>query len=161
MNSSKRKFEPQIISKVLDEIINSKALNKGLINAKVRQLWPSLMGENIDRYTEKIIVRNKTLIISLSSAPLREELTYGKEKIVKMINKELGRKLIDYFSLKNFSIREMESDFNNRVFVTIRSMYCIFSNGCSKKFSDCSFCCLLRTSGANKCSKIINCIIFF
>ena len=58
MNSSKRKFEPQIISKVLDEIIHSKALNKGLINAKVRQLWPSLMGENIDHYTEKIIVRN-------------------------------------------------------------------------------------------------------
>ena len=95
MNSSERKFEPQIISKVLDEIIHSKALNKGLINAKVRQLWPSLMGENIDRYTKKIIVRNKTLIISLSSAPLREELTYGKEKIVKMINKELGRKLIE------------------------------------------------------------------
>ena len=95
MNSSERKFEPQIISKVLDEIIHSKALNKGLINAKVRQLWPSLMGENIDHYTEKIIVRNKTLIISLSSAPLREELTYGKEKIVKMINKELGRKLIE------------------------------------------------------------------
>ena len=95
MNSSERKFEPQIISKVLDEIIHSKALNKGLINAKVRQLWPSLMGENIDSYTEKIIVRNKTLIISLSSAPLREELTYGKEKIVKMINKELGRKLIE------------------------------------------------------------------
>ena len=95
MNSSERKFEPQIISKVLDEIIHSKALNKGLINAKVRQSWPSLMGENIDRYTEKIIVRNKTLIISLSSAPLREELTYGKEKIVKMINKEFGRKLIE------------------------------------------------------------------
>ena len=95
MNSSERKFGPQIISKVLDEIIHSKALNKGLINAKVRQLWPSLMGENIDRYTKKIIVRNKTLIISLSSAPLREELTYGKEKIVKMINKELGKKLIE------------------------------------------------------------------
>ena len=61
----------------------------------MRQLWPSLMGENIDRYTEKIIVRNKTLIVSLSSAPLREELTYGKEKIVKMINKELGKKLIE------------------------------------------------------------------
>ena len=95
MKSSERKFGPQIISKVLDEIIHSKALNKGLINAKVRQLWPSLMGENIDRYTKKIIVRNKTLIISLSSAPLREELTYGKEKIIKMINEELGRKLIE------------------------------------------------------------------
>ena len=95
MNSSERKFEPQIISKVLDKIIHSKALNKGIINAKVRQLWPSLMGENINRYTEKINVRNKTLIVSLSSAPLREELTYGKEKIVKMINKELGKKLIE------------------------------------------------------------------
>ena len=60
MNSSERKFEPQIISKVLDKIIHSKALNKGIINAKVRQLWPSLMGENIDRYTENYCKKQNT-----------------------------------------------------------------------------------------------------
>ena len=41
------------------------------------------------------IVKNKTLIIYLTSAPLREELTYGKDKIIKMINEETGITLIE------------------------------------------------------------------
>ena len=95
MRSPKKKFEPQTIGEVLDDIVGSKALKNGLTNAKVVQLWSKLMGENIERYTDKIIVKNKTLTISLSSAPLREELTYGKEKIIKMINEETGVKLIE------------------------------------------------------------------
>tara|TARA_B100001057_G_scaffold483435_1_gene560204 strand:- start:641 stop:943 length:303 start_codon:yes stop_codon:yes gene_type:complete len=95
MRSPKKKFEPKIISKVLDDIVHSKALKTGLTNAKVNQLWPKLMGKNIDSYTDKIIVKNKTLTVSLTSAPLREELTYGKDKIIKMINEETGIKLIE------------------------------------------------------------------
>ena len=95
MRSPKKKFEPQTIGEVLDDIVGSKALKTGLTNAKVVQLWSKLMGKNIERYTDKIIVKNKTLTIFLSSAPLREELTYGKEKIIKMINKETGVKLIE------------------------------------------------------------------
>ncbi len=95
MRSPKKKFEPQTIGEVLDDIVGSKALKTGLTNAKVVQLWSKLMGENIERYTDKIVVRKKTLTISLSSAPLREELNYGKEKIIRMINEETGDKLIE------------------------------------------------------------------
>ena len=95
MRLPKKKFEPQTIGEVLNEIVGSKALKTGLTNAKVVQLWSKLMGENIERYTDKIIVKNKTLTIYLSSAPLREELTYGKEKIIKMINEETGVKVIE------------------------------------------------------------------
>tara|TARA_B100001093_G_C26818369_1_gene1010761 strand:+ start:1174 stop:1476 length:303 start_codon:yes stop_codon:yes gene_type:complete len=95
MRLPKKKFEPQTIGEVLNDIVGSKALKTGLTNAKVVQLWSKLMGENIERYTDKIIVKNKTLTIYLSSAPLREELTYGKEKIIKMINEETGVKVIE------------------------------------------------------------------
>ena len=95
MRSSKKKFEPQTIGEVLDDIVRSKALKNGLTNEKINQLWTKLMGENINKYTDKIIVKNKTLIITLSSAALREELIYGKEKIIKMINEEADVKLIE------------------------------------------------------------------
>ena len=113
MRSPKKKFEPQTIGEVLDDIVGSKALKTGLTNAKVVQIWSKLMGENIERYTDKIIVRNKTLTISLSSAPLREELTYGKEKIIRMINEETGVKLIEknYISLKMSLCEKNEIEF--------------------------------------------------
>ena len=65
MRSPKKKFEPQTIGEVLDDIVGSKALKTGLTNAKVVQLWSKLMEENIERYTDKIVVRKKTLTISL------------------------------------------------------------------------------------------------
>ena len=37
-----------------------------IANAKVNELWSQLMGENINRYTEKIILKNKVLTISLN-----------------------------------------------------------------------------------------------
>jgi hypothetical protein len=35
-------------------------------------------------------LRGKTLYVHLTSAPLREELSYGKEKILKYLNDVLG-----------------------------------------------------------------------
>ena len=94
MKPKTRKFEPQSVSKVLDEIIQSKALNTGITNARINELWFKLMGKNILNYTEKISLKGKTLFVSLNSAALREELNYGKEKIKKMINEQLGKETI-------------------------------------------------------------------
>ena len=94
MKSTIRKFEPQSVSKVLDEIIQSKALNTGITNARINELWFKLMGNNILNYTEKISLKGKTLFVSLNNAALREELNYGKEKIKKMINEQLGKETI-------------------------------------------------------------------
>ena len=100
MKTPKRKFEPQSLGEVLDDIIHSKALNAGITNAKVNALWIQLMGENINSYTEKITLKNRTLTVALSSAPLREELSYGKEKIIKMMNEELGEPVIEKIILR-------------------------------------------------------------
>jgi hypothetical protein len=43
---------------------------------------------------------NKTLFISLSSAVLREELSYGKSKIIQMMNEALGKELITKIVLR-------------------------------------------------------------
>ena len=100
MKSPKRKFEPQSIGKVLDEIVQSKELKDGITNAKVQELWFQVLGDHMAHYTEKIRLSGNTLFVSLSSAPLREELGYGKEKIIKMINEELGESMIKKLVLR-------------------------------------------------------------
>jgi len=57
------------------------------------------MGQGVVSYTEKVQLQNKTLVISLSSSVLREELSYGKEKIITMMNEELGEELISKIML--------------------------------------------------------------
>ena len=45
-------------------------------------------------------LQNKTLYVNLSSSVLREELSYGKDKIIKLINDELGKEVVDKIILK-------------------------------------------------------------
>ncbi|MEC8397064.1 MAG: DUF721 domain-containing protein [Bacteroidota bacterium] len=100
MKSPKRKYEPQSISKVLDEILESKSLRTGIIHVRINELWHEIMGANITHYTEKIILKGNTLFVSLNSSALRVELSYGKEKIIKMMNKQLGSEKIKKIVLR-------------------------------------------------------------
>lgn len=100
MKLSKRKFEPQSIGKVLDEIVQSKALKSGITNTRINELWYELMGSQMSSYTEKITLRGNTLFVSLNNAALREELGYGKEKIRKMMNEKLGSEALEKIVLR-------------------------------------------------------------
>ena len=100
MKSTKRKFEPQSIGKVLDEIVNSEALKTGITNTRIKDLWFELMGSHMTNYTDKVLLKGDTIIVTLNSAALREELTYGKEKIRKMMNEELGSEVLKKIILR-------------------------------------------------------------
>jgi predicted nucleic acid-binding Zn ribbon protein len=100
MANSKRKFEPQLLGKVLSEIIESKALYRGITNEKINGLWNQLLGDNISQFTNKVELRNETLYVSLKSATLREELSYGKGKIMRMLNEEMGKETIKKIILR-------------------------------------------------------------
>ncbi|MEM1324871.1 MAG: DciA family protein [Bacteroidota bacterium] len=69
---------------------SSKKLKKRLYQAKVEQYWQDTMSPAIIRYTKEIKVYRGKLYISITSAPLREELMYGKEKILALMNEHLG-----------------------------------------------------------------------
>lgn len=65
-----------------------------LNEAKVRQVWKEKMGTTINSYTKDINLRKGKLFITLTSASLKQELSYEREKIVEMMNGELGGKYV-------------------------------------------------------------------
>lgn len=60
----------------------------------VKQAWKNLMGPVISNYTQEVLLQREVLYVSLTSAVLREELSYGKDKIIHMLNEELKKPLI-------------------------------------------------------------------
>ncbi len=82
------------ISDVLQHIIQVNKLQPGIDQIDVRQAWSQLMGSGVNTYTKNVILKNSTLYVELSSSVLREELSYGKSKIIKMINEDLGRDVV-------------------------------------------------------------------
>ena len=79
------------IKSILDEFISKNELTDGIDAARIQDNWRKLLGENINVYTQKITLQQDTLIVKLTSSVLRQELSYGKEKIIEMINESLGK----------------------------------------------------------------------
>jgi hypothetical protein len=58
------------------------------------------MGNGVNNYTTDIQLKNDTLYVQLSSSVLREELSYGKAKIIAMLNESLGKEVIKKLVLR-------------------------------------------------------------
>jgi predicted nucleic acid-binding Zn ribbon protein len=97
----KRNFETKSIKNILGKLIDSSSnLNSGLNNIKVQKLWKEVMGSNVNSCTNEVILKNKTLYVNLNSSVLRQELSYGKQKIVDLLNKEIGKEIIQKIVLR-------------------------------------------------------------
>lgn len=97
---SKRNNEHLKLSDALKEFVTENKLQKGLDKVDVQEAWISLMGNGVNSYTTNVQLQNDVLYVQLSSSVLREELSYGKEKIITMLNEALGKELIKKLILR-------------------------------------------------------------
>jgi len=91
---AKRVSNEGSIGDVLKEFIKKNKLQAGMDKINVEEAWKSLMGNGVNSYTKEVVLKGTTLYVSLTSAVLREELSYGKQKIINMINEELRKEVI-------------------------------------------------------------------
>jgi hypothetical protein len=97
---AKRNNDILNLQDVLKEFVTENKLETGLDKVQVREAWIKLMGNGINNYTTNIQLKRDTLYIQLSSSALREELSYGKEKIINLINEELGKNIVNKIILR-------------------------------------------------------------
>jgi predicted nucleic acid-binding Zn ribbon protein len=92
---AKRENDSCSIEYLMQNFIKENNLSKGMQKIKVEETWTKMMGPGVATHTISVRLKNSTLIIQLKSSVLREELSYGKEKIIKMINEEMGIDIIE------------------------------------------------------------------
>lgn len=88
------------ITDALKDFVTENNLEKGLDKVNVRDAWAKLMGNGINNYTTAIELKHDTLYIQLSSSTLREELSYGNQKIIALLNEELSKEIIKKLVLR-------------------------------------------------------------
>ena len=91
---AKRNKENISIADALKGFIKENNLDKGLDKVDAQNAWYAVMGKSIEAYTDSVELKNQTLVVRLSSAPLREELSYGRSKIIVNINEFLRREIV-------------------------------------------------------------------
>ena len=91
---AKRSSNQSPISDVLKEFIEVNKLQVGMDKIDVADAWKNLMGNGVNSYTQEVILKGTSLYVKLTSAVLREELSYGKQKIIAMLNEELRKEVV-------------------------------------------------------------------
>ncbi|MGO4822628.1 MULTISPECIES: DUF721 domain-containing protein [unclassified Flavobacterium] len=91
---AKRLNNQSTVGDVLQQIIKVNKLQPGMDQIDVKDAWSNLMGNGVNSYTRNVVLKGSTLYVELTSSVLREELSHGKAKIVKMINEELRRDVV-------------------------------------------------------------------
>ncbi len=82
------------ISTIIDDVFSQKHFRIGIDNLKVQEAWIKTMGENIQKYTYRVMYKKGILYVKLKSSVLKEELTFEKTKVIKLINEELGKEYL-------------------------------------------------------------------
>lgn len=82
------------IKEALSALVDHYRLQSKLNEAKLQKSWSNMMGVSIAKHTEELRLRKGKLYVRINSAALKQELSFGKEKIKKLLNEELGQEAI-------------------------------------------------------------------
>ena len=82
--------EAKSIKNIIQKITTNKLLGSGLKKFFLKKIWLKVIGKNVSQYTSNIYIKNNTLYLTITSSALKEELSYGKDKIIKSFNKEIS-----------------------------------------------------------------------
>lgn len=82
--------ETNSVKNIIQKITSNKFFGNGLKKVFLKKIWLEVMGKNVNQYTENIYIKNHTLYLKINSSALRQELSYGMEKIIDNLNIEIG-----------------------------------------------------------------------
>ncbi len=87
------------IKQLVNIFLKKNKLEKGLLDLEVKKAWFELMDNGVANYTTEVSLKNKILFIKLSSPALKQELSYGKEKLIRLINDRFEKKIVEKIML--------------------------------------------------------------
>ena len=94
MDEKKRTSNQSTLGEVIDKLMKAYRLDGKLKEMDVIQAWGEMMGLAVANRTKNIQIRNKTLFLTMDSAVMRDELSYGKEVIIQLVNEKAGFEMI-------------------------------------------------------------------
>ena len=83
------------IKQAFNEMLNDYKIDSKYQATIINNLWLSIMGKTVASRTRKITLHNKKLKVKIDSAPLKNELNMSKSKVLAILDKELGKGVIE------------------------------------------------------------------
>jgi len=95
MDERKRTSNQATIGELVDKLMKAYRLDGKLKEMDIIDSWGDMMGIAVANRTKNIVIRNKTLFLTMDSSVMRDELSHGKSIIIKRINEKAGYEIIN------------------------------------------------------------------
>ena len=80
----------QPVHDILLAWLRAEGLETPLLEYRIVQAWPEVMGEVISRYTRQVFVKDGKLQVQLTSPSLRQNLMMEHKRIAQKLNDHVG-----------------------------------------------------------------------
>lgn len=90
-----KRSEAKTVGQIFEEAMSEAGMSKVFDQQQASYLWPEIVGPTINRCTTRRYVENGVLHVYISSAPLRSELSFLKDELVRHINEAVGSDVIN------------------------------------------------------------------
>lgn len=94
------KHNEHSLKDAIEQLLKTYKLDDRLAEKRLIASWERVMGGMIAKHTTDIYIKHQQLFVTLDSAALRNELLLAKSKIVKLLNDEAGRHVINEVILR-------------------------------------------------------------
>ncbi len=80
----------QPLGDILLAFLRAEGLETPLLEYRIVQAWPEVMGSVVARYSRQTFIREGKLHVQVSSAPLRQNLMMEHKRIAQKLNDHVG-----------------------------------------------------------------------
>ena len=89
-----KRTDPEQVGDLVKRILQENNLDGLADRQLICSLWPEIVGQGINRYTTRRWVDGKKLHVVISSAALKNELTFHRDKLTDALNRGAGKTII-------------------------------------------------------------------
>jgi predicted nucleic acid-binding Zn ribbon protein len=83
------------LGEAIRELVDLYNLKGKLGEASILAAWEKIVGTMFARHTSNLYIKRRKLYVVIDSAAIRNELSYARSKLVKLLNEEAGENVID------------------------------------------------------------------
>lgn len=94
-DASTRRSDVTTVKDAIGQLLKSYQLQTRFNETYLEAFWGKMMGPMIASRTNRLYVREGVLYVEITSAPLRSELVNAKQKMIQLINRDIGSEVIN------------------------------------------------------------------
>ena len=89
-----KRVEAKSLAEIIDLAFKATDNPQAFDEQRLCSLWAEIVGQGINRMTTRRFVENHTLHVFLTSAVLKQELSFQRQRLIDSLNQAVGREVI-------------------------------------------------------------------